>query len=248
MSGSDYESEYDEGPPAAVGLASLLSGPSYPQDDDNGESVDTEHVKLFYGDIFAAPPNSVLIHACNCQGSWGAGIALKFRQTYPAAYSIYRDHCLSSPSPALILGTTLLIPPQRTDPCNHWIACMFTSVHFGRRVDPPEKILESTASAFEHLLSRVKNTPGGVPGALHACKINSGKFGVEWEKSRTILEDSLAAEGKDRILFVYEPTCGEIEREKLEEAAQNSKATGAGSRGRRKSKGGLGRGQQTLKF
>ncbi|KAF9885537.1 ADP-ribose 1''-phosphate phosphatase [Aspergillus nanangensis] len=64
------------------------------------------------GDLFDAPSDAALIHACNCMGSWGAGIArvfatkvrhaylklsadlikLSFSQ-YPAAYKIYRDHC-----------------------------------------------------------------------------------------------------------------------------------------------------------
>ncbi|BCR86796.1 ADP-ribose 1''-phosphate phosphatase [Aspergillus chevalieri] len=72
--------------------------------------------------------------ACNCQGSWGAGIAEAFRDRYPAAYSIYRSHCLKysrrkpqyktveSTDPKgkpvkflLPTGTALLIPPQEED-------------------------------------------------------------------------------------------------------------------------------------
>ncbi|KAF3247403.1 ADP-ribose 1''-phosphate phosphatase [Orbilia oligospora] len=89
-------------------------------------------VIMVHGDIFAAPTNSVLIHACNCQGSWGAGIALAFKQLYPAAYRIYHNHCTNVSNPSSLLGTTLLIPPQPTDRKTHWIACYRD---IGHRID-----------------------------------------------------------------------------------------------------------------
>ncbi|KAI6905562.1 hypothetical protein KC318_g12088 [Hortaea werneckii] len=61
------------------------------------------------GDIFSAPPNTLLIHACNCEGSWGAGIAKAFKTHYPSAYEIYHDHCTSH-TPEELIGTALLIP------------------------------------------------------------------------------------------------------------------------------------------
>ncbi|EER37976.1 ADP-ribose 1''-phosphate phosphatase [Histoplasma capsulatum H143] len=45
------------------------------------------------GDLFDAPEGAALIHACNCQGSWGKGIAATFKEKYPAAYRIFRSHC-----------------------------------------------------------------------------------------------------------------------------------------------------------
>ncbi|EEQ89638.2 ADP-ribose 1''-phosphate phosphatase [Blastomyces dermatitidis] len=81
------------------------------------------------GDLFDAPEGTALIHACNCQGSWGKGIAKVFREKFPAAYQIFRAHCqqyLSHPQTqthtgpqlrALKLpeGTALIIPPQPAD-------------------------------------------------------------------------------------------------------------------------------------
>ncbi|KAL2006832.1 hypothetical protein VTN00DRAFT_9500 [Thermoascus crustaceus] len=90
------------------------------------------------GDLFDAPDGAVLIHACNCKGSWGAGIARAFRDKYPAACEVYRSHCRSflesakyataSPSESdscdqtiksrilrLPEGTALIIPPQERD-------------------------------------------------------------------------------------------------------------------------------------
>lgn len=163
--------------------ASVTSVPS----DEGVETIDAGEgqsggVVMVRGDIFAAPANSVLIHACNCRGSWGAGIALAFKRLYPAAYGVYHTHCTNVSNPSSLLGTTLLIPPQPTDPNGHWIACLFTSVYYGQRVDTPENILENTASSFEHLLNLVANKEAGrrTVGEMHACKINSGRFGVEW--------------------------------------------------------------------
>ncbi|KAI7129428.1 hypothetical protein KC316_g16574 [Hortaea werneckii] len=64
------------------------------------------------GDIFSTPPNTLLIHACNCEGSWGAGIAKAFKSHYPSAYQIYHDHCISH-TPEELIGTALLIPTPR---------------------------------------------------------------------------------------------------------------------------------------
>ncbi|EPS42240.1 hypothetical protein H072_3787 [Dactylellina haptotyla CBS 200.50] len=163
-------------------------------------------VVMVHGDIFAAPANSVLVHACNCVGSWGAGIALAFKQKYPAAYEVYRSHCESRSNPAGLLGTTLLIEPQLTDPGKHWIACLFASARYGKRVDTPDMILEATDAAFEHMVNQVANVEKGGReiGALHACKINSGRFGVDWERSREVLNKVVREEGNGRTVTVYE--------------------------------------------
>ncbi|KAK4211155.1 hypothetical protein QBC37DRAFT_427521 [Rhypophila decipiens] len=64
------------------------------------------------GDLFSAPPNTVLIHACNAIGSWGGGIALAFRKSYPEAFKVYNAHCKRySSDPRKLVGTALLIPP-----------------------------------------------------------------------------------------------------------------------------------------
>ncbi|KAI7497671.1 hypothetical protein KC367_g5693 [Hortaea werneckii] len=80
---------------------------------DSQTNTDTDNNKLSVveskGDIFAAPLNSLLIHACNCEGSWGAGIAKAFKTSYPSAYEVYHAHCISH-DPEDLIGTALLIP------------------------------------------------------------------------------------------------------------------------------------------
>ncbi|KAI6799733.1 hypothetical protein KC363_g2617 [Hortaea werneckii] len=80
---------------------------------DSQTNTDTDKNKLSVveskGDIFAAPSNSLLIHACNCEGSWGAGIAKAFKTHCPSAYEVYHAHCISH-GPEDLIGTALLIP------------------------------------------------------------------------------------------------------------------------------------------
>ncbi|KAL2413644.1 hypothetical protein ABEF95_003578 [Exophiala dermatitidis] len=108
------------------------------------------------GDIFDAPDRAVLIHAVNCLGVWGNGIAAQFKKAFPAAYAVYRSHCQQANKPYDLIGTCLLIPPQPKDYVQemtskrkknlcgrnghsstvvykkrHWIACLFTSIGFG---------------------------------------------------------------------------------------------------------------------
>jgi len=140
------------------------------------------------GDIFAAPDSSVLIHACNTKGSWGAGIALAFKTAYPNAYTAYHTRCISK---SVQTGTCLLIAPCETDTGpKHWIACLFTSKAYGRKKDAPEEILRNTGSAVKELLVQVMQAREGEEkvGGLRMCRINSGKFGVEWERTKVVLE------------------------------------------------------------
>jgi len=150
------------------------------------------------GDIFAAPQNSVLIHACNCGGVWGSGVALEFKKRYPQAFEVYHEEC-NTPSSEFhqksLLGTALLIPPQDEDLTTttdegHWIACLFTSVDYGKRVSSELIILESTKKAMADLQKKMKfwKAKGQEFGDLWAVRINSGKFGVPWDRTKRILE------------------------------------------------------------
>jgi ADP-ribose 1''-phosphate phosphatase len=138
------------------------------------------------GNLFDAPSNTLLVHACNCVGSWNAGIALTFQKNYPAHYSIYQAHCKSR-TPNSLLSTCLLIPPQPGSGPNHWIGCLFTSRKYGRGKDSKDDILDSTDSALQDMLEQledVKKKPKGV----WMCKINSGSFKVPWSQTKKLIE------------------------------------------------------------
>ncbi|KAG9194809.1 ADP-ribose 1''-phosphate phosphatase [Alternaria panax] len=165
----------------------------------------TLNITYHTGNIFAAPPHSLLVHACNAQGVWGSGIAKAFKDAYPKAYTIYhafctKEHLLKSrPVPT---GTALLIPP--VDAGNqHWIGCLFTSAKYGKGKDKPDIIIRNTKPAVEMLLELVQMADD--IERVRMCKINSGKFGVEWKRTRGVLEEIVVKEGWMGSVEVWDP-------------------------------------------
>lgn len=153
---------------------------------------DKQHsLELTYhqGDIFAeVPPGTVLVHACNTQGHWGAGIAKAFKQKYPEAYIDHhnfcsKEHTKSNPVPT---GTAQLLGPR--DDKQHWIGCVFTSAKYGKGKDKPDMIVRNTAKSMPMLLELISQVNKEVAG-IRMCKINSGKFGVPWKKTEEVLKN-----------------------------------------------------------
>jgi O-acetyl-ADP-ribose deacetylase (regulator of RNase III) len=55
-------------------------------------------IQYVRGDLFANRYQAeAFAHGCNCQGSMGAGIAVGFRQRYPAMYEEYQRRCKAEP-------------------------------------------------------------------------------------------------------------------------------------------------------
>ncbi|KAK5165598.1 ADP-ribose 1''-phosphate phosphatase [Saxophila tyrrhenica] len=174
------------------------------------------------GDIFSAPNNSLLIHGCNCQASWSAGIAKAFKDHYPKAFQ-------KKWTPDQLFGTAQLITPPNSafpnsnatpsaptndedegfadddadeagDPETHFVGCLYTSRRYGKGKDTPKRILEATKPAMEDLLRKVKEWNDSVDEnrkmkEVRMCKINSGLFNVPWEKTKEVLESIEVEEG-----------------------------------------------------
>lgn len=156
------------------------------------------------GDIFAAQDHTVLIHACNAQGVWGSGIAVAFKKAYPNAFNTYRTHCLSK-SNSIQTGTCLLIQPCEATGPTHWIACLFTGAKYGFRKDGPEQILENTKLAVEDLLQNIKKAEQSREvESLRMCKINSGRFGVEWKRTEAVLKEIVVEERSRKTIEIWD--------------------------------------------
>lgn len=135
------------------------------------------NVTTIKGDLFTAPEGSILLHACNCKGVWGSGIAAAFAKRFPKAREQYTELCQKNGH--ILLGTAHLIPTTRFT-----IGCVFTSKSYGGNVDAPDKILEATRTAIADLIAKnVENKP------IHMCKINSGLFRVDWNDTKKILKE-----------------------------------------------------------
>jgi ADP-ribose 1''-phosphate phosphatase len=175
----------------------------------------------YRADLFQAATNhSLLIHACNCRGSWGGGIALAFAKKYPKAAQVYKECCARyRQDPKGLLGTALLIPPVDKDSA-HWIGCLFTSVGTRANLDPPDKILVATKSSMKHLMQQVaeiQNDPESTPiKDIIIARINSVLFKVPWKYSRAVLEDpAIYVESTPEKLIMIErgEECAGDERE-----------------------------------
>ena len=154
--------------------------------DANPQSLQLTYHK---GDMFAnVLQGCVLIHACNTQGHWGAGIAKAFKQQYPKAYADHhkfcaKDHTKSSPVPT---GTAQLLAPRDGDK-QHWIGCVFTSAKYGKSKDKPDQIIRNTTKSMQMLLELISQVDDEIT-EIRMCKINSGKFGVPWEETEEVIK------------------------------------------------------------
>ncbi|GME57080.1 Appr-1-p processing [Neofusicoccum parvum] len=172
---------------------------------ENLSSPSTLVVKEVVGDIFDAPPNAVIVHACNCIGDWGAGIAAAFKKHYPSAFKLHQEFCKNAPEGTATIATAQLIPPVDSEERRHYVGCVFTSVHYGRKRDSPMAILENTGPAMVDLLRKIVevNKTSDV-GEVRMCKINSGLFGVPWEKTLEVLQNIKLEPGMPSTVTVFE--------------------------------------------
>ena len=160
-------------------------------------------LKEFDGDLFDAPKGSILLHACNCKGSWGAGIAAVFKRRYPSAFEAYKEHCYKFKDSSLA-GTAYLIAPSANETSQHYIGCLFTSKSCGKAKDSPLTILSYTRSAMEDMVDKIaaerKNDVR--IGEIRMCRINSGYFGVPWERTKSVLEGIESTDGTVVEIFI----------------------------------------------
>lgn len=157
------------------------------------------------GDIFDAPPNAVIIHACNCIGDWGAGIAAAFKKNYPSALKVHKDFCAYGPEGRAQIATAQLIPPVDGEARRHYVGCVFTSVHFGKKRDSPKAILRNTEPAIVDLLRQIAEvSKTNEVSEVRMCKINSGLFRVPWEKTLEVLQHIELEPGMPSTITIFE--------------------------------------------
>lgn len=199
------------------------TSPNHHQSTPSADQINTITLTHHQANLFTAPPHTLLCHATNAQGTWGAGIAAAFKKNYPAAFKIYASHCAKWPTSAL-LGTAFLIPPQKDSfskaerEAQHWIGCLFTSEKKGKGKGSKESILEATGDAVRDLVRRVRDinddtasaAGGSKAGSSRAaiasvrmCKINSGLFGVPWGATGAVVEGIEVEDGDLKEIEVF---------------------------------------------
>lgn len=133
-------------------------------------------VNTIKGDLFKlAPQGSILLHACNTKGVWGAGIALEMAKRFPHALKQYREDCQNNG--AMLLGKSYVYVSWP-----YAVGNLYTSKDYGSRKSRPSQILKATDTAIDDLLARYHYREFWLP------KINSGLFDVDWRLTKKVLQ------------------------------------------------------------
>lgn len=131
-------------------------------------------MKIHYitGDLFKIKRtnNTYLLHACNCKGVWGSGIAATFKMKYPKDFTEYHEHCVNDGTEP---GSTLITSSR--------IICLMTSRGYNTTLSSKEVILENTKSCLDELKKLPKAS------VIYSNKFNSGLFRVPWEQTEKLV-------------------------------------------------------------
>lgn len=129
------------------------------------------------GNLFEAPKEVLLVHACNAQGVWGGykGIAGQFKDRFPRSFEEYKAFCHSYPITVGKAGVSV----------NRRVGWLITSHGYGRYRDSPEEIINQTCDAIYDLFRHCARL-----GIYTICspKLNSGLFKVPWSDTEKIIE------------------------------------------------------------
>lgn len=129
------------------------------------------------GDLFANEHHAqALSHGCNCQGSMGAGIAVGFRQRYPAMYEEYRRRCKATPrqfNPGDVLLWKAVQQP--------WVFNLATQEDCRRSRATPEAIERA-------LLTMCALADAEGISSIAIPRIGAGLGGLDWRQVRAIIE------------------------------------------------------------
>jgi len=152
-------------------------------------------IKYVTGDLFSAK-NCAFLHACNCQRTWGRGVAAEMARRFPKSYGIHKGH-----KPTLGDIQVIFEPSEMSEGRGaQSIVCLFTSEGYGQDTDPSHLILENTKSALLQL-GRFYQSADEVN--IASPKINAGLFRVPWEDTENLICEFL----KDNKNFTWTVYC-----------------------------------------
>jgi len=129
------------------------------------------------GNVLKAPADRLLVHACNCKGNWGKGVAKQLADKYPLSYMAHQQCAPFSVGDIQIINCD-----------TRAIICLFTSKGYGRTVDTPYTILRNTFKALATLAEAYCDQMI----IIASPKINAGLFGVPWEHTEELINDFIA--------------------------------------------------------
>lgn len=135
------------------------------------------------GDVLSDKQADVFCHACNCQHVWGAGVAKQFKEKFPWAFEceefLHRAGLLH-------LGEAEYYQPcEESEPNESGpdVVCLYTSSGYGKNKDSVDDIVLNTSKALAYCATWFDR---GI--IIASPKINSGLFGVPWERTAELIE------------------------------------------------------------
>lgn len=147
-------------------------------------------VEFVSGDLFVNRVGAAaLAHGCNCAGSMGAGVAVGFRERYPAMFAEFRRRCKADP-PEFALGD-VFVWREGGLPA---VFNLGTQPRAGRGATYP--VVEQALKALREAADREGIASVAVP------RIAAGYGGLSWKKVRALIEAAFA--DWPGMLFVYE--------------------------------------------
>lgn len=133
-------------------------------------------IHLMSGDLFINRFGAqALAQGVNCQGSMGAGIAVGFRERYPAMYVEYRRRCKAQPR-ELNPGDVFL---WRTDDEQPWVFNLATQENYWHA--------RATYATVEQALRQTRAlAEAEAVYSIAAPRIGAGYGGLSWKKLQPI--------------------------------------------------------------
>ncbi len=147
-------------------------------------------IEYVTGDLFVNRVKAeALAHGCNCAGSMGAGVAVGFKERYPAMFDEFRRRCKAKP-PEFALGDVFL---WREDG-KPAVFNLGTQPRPGRGATYP--VVETALKAL-----RAAADDAGIR-SIAVPRIAAGYGGLSWKKVKALID---AAFGDwSGTLYVYE--------------------------------------------
>jgi len=143
------------------------------------------------GDLFANRCNAqAFAQGCNCQGSMGAGIAVGFKERYPAMYEEYRRRCKAKPR-EFNIGDVF----QWREDGKPAVFNLGTQEDYWRS--------RATYEGVERCLTNMLREADATQiSSIALPRIGAGYGGLSWKKVRVIIERIFADWSGD--LYIYD--------------------------------------------
>jgi O-acetyl-ADP-ribose deacetylase (regulator of RNase III) len=129
------------------------------------------------GDLFCNRVQAAaLAHGCNCKGSMGAGVAVGFKDRYPAMFEAYRSRCKAKPR--LFNPGDVFLWTQPDAPAVFNLATQ--EDYWRSRATYP--VLEAALTEM-----RAQADAAAIP-SIAMPRVGAGLGGLSWNKCRAIIE------------------------------------------------------------